>query len=87
MLNCLDAVMEEIVKRNTGGWLYLPEKSIGAASSPTSAPSELANDIKNAKLVLRVTIAMLKNSVNKDIYNSSEVCNLFSSPPPPPSLP
>lgn len=73
MLNCLDATMEDIIKRNDGGWLYLLESSSGTTPSSSTPPAELANDIKNAKLVLRVTAIMLRNSVNKDIYNSSEV--------------
>jgi len=69
MLNCLDSVLEDIVKRNSNGWMFLLEKPI-----PDAVPSlDLEADIQNAKTVLRVTTAMLKNSVNKDIYNSSEV--------------
>ena len=68
LLNCLDTVMEIVLSR----WksqIILVEN----VSEPNSDSLGLGADLQCLKSVLKFTTALLKQTINKDVYSSVEV--------------
>jgi hypothetical protein len=77
VLNIIDEHMTAVISQNED--LFLPDKPPASESSdPTgSQDAATAENIKRDLCVcLKFTIMLLDNAVNKEIYNSVEVCSI-----------
>ena len=77
VLNKFDSVIEEILTR-WKGQIILSDDSSTAVAVDSAGGLTLAEDIITLKLVLKFTTSLLKMAVNKEIYNSVEVCAWFN---------
>ena len=68
LLNCLDTVMEIVLSRWKSQIILLVN-----FSEPNSDSLGLGADLQYLKSVLKFTTALLKQTINKDVYSSVEV--------------
>jgi hypothetical protein len=76
VLNQFDLIMEEVLAKWKNQLVLYDDNTVSTQESETMTnPGEIRKDIETVRSILHFSTALLKVSVNKEIYNSSEVRN------------
>ena len=73
LLNLIDCEFEKIIVGGIGSLFLSSELKIAAVVNTEISTAVPANEIQDARDLMLFSIHLLRNSTNKDVFNSTEV--------------